>query len=113
MSDVHTSDGQDRPNVMATTPITTVPSNISSSARIGVLNDIGNAINGKHGAGTVTVIDRRAAYSQTYVTQRINDLSTALNTIGVTPALPIYTSTDYNAFASIVNQMVTAFNALP
>lgn len=105
-----TSDGQERPNMMAAlamagiTPAIPIPTSIGLSARVGVLNALGNAINGA--GGSVSVLSQWAAYDQSSMTQRINDISRALNTMGAAPPLPIYSSIDYNSFTSVVNNIV-------
>lgn len=107
-----TSDDQPRSNLAAfAMALPPIPYSIGLSARVGVLNDLGTAINAD--GGSINVLDRSASYDQSTVTQRINDISRALNTMGATPPLPIYSSTDYNAFTSIIKNIVTAIGNLP
>lgn len=108
-----TSDGQSRSNAlrafaMALPPI---PYSIGLSARVGILNDIATEINTV--GGPIPVISRAASYDDSYVVQRINDISTELNTLGATPPLPIYTSLGYNAFTSVISNIVTVMASLP
>lgn len=112
MTDVFTSDGIARSNIAAfAMNLPPIPYSIGLSARVIVLNEIGNAI--KTNGGTITVLSQWAAYDQSTVTERINDISTALNILGVTPPLPIYSSTDYNSFTSIISNIVAAMAQLP
>lgn len=109
----YTSDGISRSNIaMFAMNYPAIPTSISLSARVGVLNDLGAAAKAG-GANSLNVMSRDAAYDQSTVTGRINDLSAALNTLGASPPLPIYTSTDYNAFTSIMKNIVAAMAAMP
>jgi hypothetical protein len=108
--EAYTSDGIARPNMMVEAlamagiaPTQPIPTSISLSARVGVLNALGNAVNAA--GGSVPVLSQWAAYDQSSVTKNINNISAALNSMGAT--LPIYTDIDYNAFTSIVNKIVT------
>jgi hypothetical protein len=112
MTNAFTSDRKSRSNIAAfAITVPPVPYSIGLSARVGVLTDIGNAI--IDGGGTLNVLDRSASYDQSSVTQRINDISRALNTMGASPPLPIYDSTDYNSFSLIVNNIVATMAAMP
>lgn len=107
-----TSDGVARSNLAAfAMALPPIPYSIGLSARVGVLNDIGTAINAE--GGSILVLDRSASYDQSTVTQRLNDISNALNTMGATPPLPIYSSTDYNAFTSIISSIVAGMATVP
>lgn len=112
MTEAFTSDKQARSNIAAfALDMPIVPYSIGLSARVGVLNDLGTVL--KDNGATLNVLARSAAYDQSSVTQRINDISAAVNAMGGVPPLPIFTSTDYNSFSSIVNNIVTAMAALP
>lgn len=88
-----------------------IPYNIGLSARVGVLNDLATAL--KTAGATITPIDRSASYDQSTVTRRLNDIITAVNTLGATPPLVTYSSTDYNAFTSIINGIVAGIGTIP
>jgi hypothetical protein len=112
MTDAFTSDGKARSNIAAfAITLPPIPNDIGLSARVGVLSDLGTVINDN--GGNIKVLSRFAAYDQSSVTQRINDISAALNTMGASPPCPIYTSTDYNSFSSIIKIIVAAMAALP
>jgi hypothetical protein len=112
MTDAFTSDSKARSNIVAfAIDMPKVPYSIGLSARVGVLNDLGTVINSN--GGSIDVLDRSAAYDQSSVTQRINDISRALNTMGVSPSLPIYSSTDYNSFSSIITIIVAGMAGIP
>jgi hypothetical protein len=112
MIEAFTSDGKPRSNIAAfAITVPPISYSIGLSARVGVLSDIGMAI--VDNGGALNVIDRSAAYDQSSVTQRINDISRALNTMGASPPLPIYDNTDYNSFSSIMNNIVAAMAAMP
>lgn len=109
--EVFTSDGEPRPNMMmevmsmaGLAPPNPIPTSIGLSARVGVLATIGQAISA--GGGTISPLSQWAAYDQSSVTQRINDISRALNIMGASPPLPIYDNIDYNSFSSIMNNIV-------
>jgi hypothetical protein len=117
MAEVFTSDGKDRPNDTEVTPMASavvvpvVPLSIGANARVGVLNDLGAAL--ATAGATINVLDRSASYSQSSVTRRLNDIITASNALGATPALPLYLSTDYNSFTSIVSMIVASMHTIP
>lgn len=112
MMDTFTSDGVARSNIVAfAIALPPIPYDIGLSARVGVLNDLGTVINDN--GGSINVLARSAAYDQSSVTQRINDISIALNALGASPPVPVYTSTDYNSFSSIIKIIVAAMAALP
>jgi hypothetical protein len=108
-----TSDGIARSNIaMFAMNYPTIPTSIGLSARVGVLVDVGNAVVAG-GANNLQVMSRAAAYDNSSVTQRINDISAALNTLGASPPLPIYSSLDYNAFTSVMNNIVAKMASMP
>jgi len=115
----YTSDGLPRPNIEAAmgvlavagiAPTTPIPTSIGLSARVSVLNTLGLAV--VAAGGTMTPISQWAAYDNSSMCQNINAISAELNTMGATPPLPIYTSIDYNAFTSIVNNIVTTMDGM-
>lgn len=106
----HTSDGKKRSNSRIV-DLPPIPTSISESARVGVLNDLGLAL--QNAGATLNVIDRTAAYSQNDVTGRINDLITAANALGATPAMPTYKSIDYNSFVSVVAGVAAGIATIP
>ena len=97
-----TSDGEPRPNMAMALAAAgfvmpdPIPTDIGLSARVVVLSTIAQAVNA--GGGSIAVLDPAASYDNSSVVRRINDISTAINTAGASPPLPIYTSLDYNAF---------------
>lgn len=111
---VHTSDGQPRPNVEPLAAIPTLPIyfTIGEGARVGVLFALGTALKNA-GASTLNVISQGSSYPHSNVTQRINDLIAAANSLGVTPPLPSYLSLDYNGFVPAINAISAAVNGLP
>lgn len=112
MSNTFTSDQIARSNIAAfALTVPNIPYDVGLSARVGVLNELATAINDN--GGDIEVLSQYAAYDNSSATQRINDISNALNELGASPALPIYSSTDYNSFSSIVNNIVAAMAALP
>lgn len=88
-----------------------IPTSIGLNRRIGVLNDIGAAL--KTAGATINVIDRQASYDQSTVTRRINDIITAANALGATPAMKTYVSTDYNSFTSIIKLVAAGIATIP
>lgn len=112
MTEVFTSDHIARSNIAAfAIDLPPIPHSVGLSARISVLSDIGTAL--KNNGANLDVISQWAAYDQSTVTQRINDISAAVNALSGTPSLPIFTSTDYNSFSSIINNIVAVMATLP
>lgn len=109
----HTSDGEERRNAPSQQAISLppIPTSMSESARIGVLNTIGQAL--KTAGATINVVDRSAAYSQNDVTANINAIVTAANAKGAVPALKTYTSVDYNSFVSVIQTVAAGIATIP
>lgn len=117
--EAHTSDGEERANItpLATTVVLpTISYDIDDNARVSALYSMGSFLKG---AGqSINVIDQFAAYPNNDVTQRINDIITAANALGAVQQPPLsgpfktYISTDYNAFTSILNNVIAGVNAL-
>lgn len=109
MSDAGIGDNQG-PSMTAVT-LPPIPTSIGLNRRVSVLNDIGAAL--KAAGATINVIDRSASYDQSTVTQRINDIITAANALGATPAMKTYVSTDYNSFTSIIKLVAAGIATIP
>lgn len=91
---------------MALAIMPTIPYMVDWSARVTVLNELGNAINAN--GGSIPVIDIAAAYDNSSMCQRINDISVGLNGLGAVPPLPVYETIDINSFNSVVGNIVEA-----
>lgn len=96
MNDAFTSDGQPRPNyvALARALMPTIPYMIDWSQRVVVLHDLAVA------AGVPNPIDIAAAYSNSDMTQRVNDISREVG------GLPIYDNIDINSFNSVIGNIV-------
>lgn len=105
-----TSDGKERPNTLSVT-LPAIPTSIGENKRIGVLADIGATL--KAAGATINPVAYNAAYSQNFVTQRINDIITAANALGATPAMKTYLSVDYNAFTSVMKVVTAGIATIP
>jgi hypothetical protein len=107
-----TSDGQPRSNIaaMALAIMPSIPYMIDWSARVTVLHDLATAVN--ENGGNIPVIAITAAYDNSGMTQRINDISKGLNTMGAAPPLPIYESIDINSFNSVVGNIVEVMSTM-
>lgn len=105
MAEAHTSDGEERPNQRAPI-VVVVPTSIGANQRVGVLNDLATALG-------IPALDRNASYSQTAITQRLNDITGRVNVLASAQVLPTYGSVDYNSFVSICRNIAAAMAALP
>lgn len=63
--------------------------------------------------GTVVGLDKNAGETHPNWVTWLNRISAAMNTLGASPPLPIYSSLDRNAFGSVVNNIVTAVMRSP